>query len=1478
MGAFRAIAYGILMALVAAPVHAQTAAYHLHKEASMTAGLFQLKTAGPDAGAATIPSSDLKNQPPAEYLIKAFNTQTGVPNAGGTIPAASVVIVTLWIRKTASSGVLYPRAKLSLNAAAGPALCTATGSTALTTTITRHSLSCTTSTEVPMTAADRFYLWVGVNVASGSGTASVKGELHIEGKLNGNYDSQLVTPLPIATPTISGVSPSSGPVGTVVTISGSNFGTTQGSSSVRFNGVTAAPTNWTATSITAPVPPGATSGNVSVTVNGLASNGVSFAVPPAIANLSRTSGSVGAAVIISGTTFGTAQGSSTVTFNGMAATPTSWSPTSITAPVPAGATTGPLVVRVSGLASNGSMFTLLTPPVIASLSPSSGPPGALVHISGTDFGAIRGGSTVSFDGVPAAPFSWTDDLIVARAPGSALAFTARGHAVIRDGSFLDPTRDFTRVLQVRYDSVPSGAERATLFLGANDSGWTTPYLWLGSTGDASDLYCAVDTGGGSVDSVPVAAALHQWHTVAVVYTASVHELRVYFNLALIATLPADFGNVPPFAVDKLGSDPAGDSWSGLAFAYERTWQAALTVTELRAEALVTSAARTIGLLSNSPLSGLWDLSDRSGNGHDWTAVGALSQTIGPFGRATASVVVTVGGLASNAMPFAVRVPPRITSVTPSSGPIGSVVTINGFSFGTTQGSSMVAFEGVAASGVATSWSDTSIEFMPLLAAANGSIVVSVDGLVSNAAPLTVTSIGAESGQIASLPFVDAPALVTSGDAASYGFAPAITGWYRFSTKGTTWDTSIEVFAGADTDRPTPVAFNDDFLDADGTPRHWSQVDVKLTADVPYVVKVQIAGGGGPDNQVSFKVSPLKVGRDKIIVQSTETGTWVYDDSASPIRKIGFQLPGQRPPSSYEYVRGLAATKDGLLWISSSGQRLRLVDPSSGSVLATLAGISPSGYNYNLREHPPSGDILVASYDALERYTRAGALVTTYGLAPAGRIGMDVTPDGHTLFYLQGTAIKRWDLENDQALNDYKEFGNDVPDYFALDGSGGVVAMWVSGSGRYGVDANNSAARFNANGDQIGAYVNPAAGETSSDEGGVAVDPVAKRVWIHGGVADDSSGPGAALLQFDLDTGSFLNLTPTMNQRFDVGDTGVDEWYDNNAGQIVLLPDPPCAVSLSSSWSSWPADGGQGFVTLSSPPGCQWTASTDVAWLTPTADPGSGPGSVGYGVAPNTTGQPRTGTITIGGARVQVYQTATFLGGGDPGGLPSDQYTTVSADVTVRGGWVDASGQLMSTPPPIQYHWERSRRTGPWKTAISGVSLIQKPMGSLTGPVLPPDRIAGMRIEDDEDGSPIRVYTASGATYSLPAGTDSGTVPTQFNASWIDKFVASSSDANARRQALQQALGSAVDQVGGWDRFIGYAGTEMSEFLVDPQSSVIVQVNVVRDGQLASQTSFVYEPVSQGPLLLRGIHGEHLMSAETGTRSITDIEYLNLRIE
>jgi len=88
---------------------------------------------------------------------------------------------------------------------------------------------------------------------------------------------------------------------------------------------------------------------------------------PTIASLSPNSGAVGAAVTITGTNFGSSQGTSTVTFSGTPATPTSWSPTTIVAPVPSSATTGNVIVTVGGSASNGVNFSVTS--INVTLSP-----------------------------------------------------------------------------------------------------------------------------------------------------------------------------------------------------------------------------------------------------------------------------------------------------------------------------------------------------------------------------------------------------------------------------------------------------------------------------------------------------------------------------------------------------------------------------------------------------------------------------------------------------------------------------------------------------------------------------------------------------------------------------------------------------------------------------------------------------------------------------------------------------------------------------------------------------------------------------------------------------------------------------------------------------------------------------------------------------------------------------------------------------
>jgi hypothetical protein len=82
----------------------------------------------------------------------------------------------------------------------------------------------------------------------------------------------------ITAPFLNSLTPANGIAGTQVSINGVNFGGTQGTSTVTFNGINATPSSWSDTSIIVPVPAFATTGPVAITVNGVVSNGLVFSV------------------------------------------------------------------------------------------------------------------------------------------------------------------------------------------------------------------------------------------------------------------------------------------------------------------------------------------------------------------------------------------------------------------------------------------------------------------------------------------------------------------------------------------------------------------------------------------------------------------------------------------------------------------------------------------------------------------------------------------------------------------------------------------------------------------------------------------------------------------------------------------------------------------------------------------------------------------------------------------------------------------------------------------------------------------------------------------------------------------------------------------------------------------------------------------------------------------------------------------------
>jgi hypothetical protein len=192
-------------------------------------------------------------------------------------------------------------------------------------------------------------------------------------------------PAPVAT--ITGFNPASGFTGSKVVISGQHFSEDLAANIVKFNGTAADITAATRTELTVMVPENATTGTISVTVDGhtATSEGDFTVLKTSVGEFSPASGVVGTTVVISGENFDPAAANNVVKFNGVAASVLTASATKLTAAVPADATTGKITV-ISGnrTVTSTADFTVLKT-TIDGFSPASGVVGTDVIITGTNF-------------------------------------------------------------------------------------------------------------------------------------------------------------------------------------------------------------------------------------------------------------------------------------------------------------------------------------------------------------------------------------------------------------------------------------------------------------------------------------------------------------------------------------------------------------------------------------------------------------------------------------------------------------------------------------------------------------------------------------------------------------------------------------------------------------------------------------------------------------------------------------------------------------------------------------------------------------------------------------------------------------------------------------------------------------------------------------------------------------------------------------
>ena len=262
--------------------------------------------------------------------------------------------------------------------------------------------------------------------------------------------------LTIVMPQIDALTPAAAERGTVLRITGRNFGLTAGArdpntmfgvNDVVIGGVVTRSKRWKDDQIEVDVPANAQPGDVIVRlassdplpdgsccrpVEYVKSNAVPLSLIPSV-RVDPISGPVGTKVVLFGQEFGSSKGpNDAVLIGDRPATIAQWKDDVIVAHVPLGAESGPLVIDSGTRRRTVAHFTVHVPKA-ATITPPRAPIGTLLRIDGEHFGAYSesgatpynfmdfntGDNRVEIGGVPAIIYRWNDSRIDVWVPYSA---------------------------------------------------------------------------------------------------------------------------------------------------------------------------------------------------------------------------------------------------------------------------------------------------------------------------------------------------------------------------------------------------------------------------------------------------------------------------------------------------------------------------------------------------------------------------------------------------------------------------------------------------------------------------------------------------------------------------------------------------------------------------------------------------------------------------------------------------------------------------------------------------------------------------------------------------------------------------------------------------------------------------------------------------------------------------------------------------
>ena len=253
-------------------------------------------------------------------------------------------------------------------------------------------------------------------------------DIGTRGRDNDSGYGKLVLPIMQAStlPQITSVSPSRVQYNQVVTVTGINFGSSRGSSSVRIGSVaipSSSFTAWSNTIIRFRVPTNVRSGNLTVRTSAGTSNAIRLEITsPYLGSVSPSRVKPGDRLTLTGGNFRSSRGSSYVLFapnvRPSSGDYVTWSDSRIVVKVPVGAQSGDVKV-VTGAGASGTKRIVVesVSPQITSMSPRQVLYDQVVTVIGINFGSSRGSSSVRIGSQSISSFaSWSNTIIRFRVP------------------------------------------------------------------------------------------------------------------------------------------------------------------------------------------------------------------------------------------------------------------------------------------------------------------------------------------------------------------------------------------------------------------------------------------------------------------------------------------------------------------------------------------------------------------------------------------------------------------------------------------------------------------------------------------------------------------------------------------------------------------------------------------------------------------------------------------------------------------------------------------------------------------------------------------------------------------------------------------------------------------------------------------------------------------------------------------------------